>query len=363
MKVPLSQASINSADVKAVESVLTSGLKELWDANERFETSFQIYTQSKYASAVSSGTAGLILALKSLDIPPQSEIITPGLSFVASANAIIAAGYSPVFTDVVEGSYTMNVYEIESKISERTKVILPVHLMGNPVDMSVVLELAKKYNLYIVEDCCQALGTFWKGNHVGTLGDLGVFGFFPNKVITTGEGGMIIYNDQTYLNRIQSLRNHGKSPISAQFETLGINLKLDEMSATLGFSQMSRIKFKLNRRKEVAFRYLEKLFTVKEVRLPMTYSGNDHVRKGWFDFCIKVNYLERDELVSFLSQNGISTKAYFPSFDQLSFLKSNKSLKVAFDASRTLIGLPFFEDMTYEQIDYVCEIIKKYYGH
>src|SRR5581483_1802084 len=243
MQIPMSAPDITQAEIEAVMEVLCTPHLSLGPRVTQFEEAFAAYVGAKYAVAVNSGTSGLHLAVIAAGIGAGDEVITPSFSFIASANCVLYERATPVFVDIDPLTGNMDPALVEAAISQRTKAIIVVHAFGQPADIDPILAIARKHHLVVIEDACEALGAQYKGRQVGTLADVAVFAFYPNKQMTTGEGGMIVTDNAEWAALFRSLRNQGRDVFNAWLNhtRLGYNYRMDEMSAALGLAQLRRI--------------------------------------------------------------------------------------------------------------------------
>lgn len=320
---PIAKPFITKEDKNAVLEVLNTNYLSLGPKISEFEKKFAKKIGTKYACAVSSGTAGLHLAMLACNIGAGDEVITSPFSFVASANCILYVGAKPIFVDIDPITYNMNPEKIEAKITKKTKAILVVHIFGQPCDMNPILRLAKKYKLQIVEDACESVCATYMGKQVGTFGQIGVFAFYPNKQMTTGEGGMIVTNNKKIYEICDSLRNQGRTENDQWLDHkyLGYNYRLDEMSAALGISQLKKVDFMIRQRRKIAGWYNNFLKSHADiVQVPNTIPGNSHTL---FVYVIKImnKNVNRDQLIKNLKKIGINTKPYLPSIHLFEFYR------------------------------------------
>ncbi|MSR78447.1 MAG: DegT/DnrJ/EryC1/StrS family aminotransferase, partial [Candidatus Omnitrophica bacterium] len=281
-KISLSGPDITQTEIDAVNQVMRSGRLSLGPELEAFEKAMASYMGTRDAVAVSSGTAGLHCVIKALGIGEGDEVITSPFSFIASANSILFERAKPVFVDIDPRNYSMNADLIEAKITSRTKAILAVHLIGVPCQMDKIQALADKHKLLIIEDACEAIGGQWAGRKLGAIGRAGVFAFYPNKQMTTGEGGMIVTDDPELARVCRSLRNQGRSAHDGYvFERLGYNYRMSDIQAVLGRVQLSRLAEMLEKRRQAAEGYAEELKNCSEIILP---PGLGDARTSWFIF-------------------------------------------------------------------------------
>lgn len=350
--------------------VLKSGQLSLGPKHLEFEKLFAKKIGAKYAVAVSSGTAGLHLAMLAAGIGEGDEVITSPFSFVASANCILYVGAKPVFVDIDPITYNIDPRKIEEKITKKTKAILVVHIFGQPADMDPILKIAKKYKLKIIEDACESVLAEYKGKRVGTFGESAVFAFYPNKQMTTGEGGMITTNSLRVYKLCKSLANQGRTDDRQwlDHEHLGYNYRMDEMSAALGLSQLRRLPFFIKERRKIAKWYNQCLGQCSNlVEVPVTVAGNTHT---WFVYVIKLKEAKhRDKIIKKLNQAGIASKVYLPSIHLFDFYKKRFGYKrgdypISEDTSARSLALPFYVGLTKRDVSCISniliDILKKY---
>lgn len=313
--VPLSAPDVGEAEIAAVEAVMRSGRLSLGPRLDEFEARACARLGAAHAVAVSSGTAGLDCALRALRIGPGDEVITAPFSFVASANAILHVGATPVFADVERDSLAIDPARIEECITERTRAVLVVHVFGRPADMSAITEIATRHRLLVIEDACEAFGARFGGRCTGTLGDVGVFGFYPNKVITTAEGGLVVAEDDEIAARCRAWANQGRRPGAGWLEhvELGVNYRLSELHAAIGVVQLDRLDEILARRDGVARRY-HRLLAGVDVERPAVDLPD--ATTSWFVFVVRVgagvDARRRDGVHRELAAARIATGRYFP---------------------------------------------------
>lgn len=362
MIVPLSKPFLGPEEIDAVIAVLKSDRLALGPQTEEFERLFAEAIGTKYAIAVNSGTSGLHLAVKSLGIGPGDEVITTPFSFIASSNCILFEGATPVFVDADE-SFNIDVTQIEAAITEKTKAILPVHVFGESAQMDVIMDIARRHGLAVIEDACEAIRAQYKGQACGTFGDVAVYGFYPNKQITTGEGGMIVTDREDLYDYYKSARNQGRAT-NMQWLThvrLGFNYRISELTAALGVEQMKKLDTILRLRAEKAAYYRRQLAGIPEIRLPEGWESADH---SWFVFAMRVDAAIRDTLLSELNAAGVQSKAYFsPCIHLQEFYMTDLGYKegmypVAEKLSRETIILPFFTDISEAEMDHVAATLK-----
>ncbi|MGB2664713.1 MAG: DegT/DnrJ/EryC1/StrS family aminotransferase [Candidatus Acidiferrum sp.] len=366
MKIPLSSPDITQAEIDAVVAVLRSGRLSLGEKLEEFEAAFAGYNGVPHAAAVSSGTTALHLAIRALGIGEGDEVILPSFTFIAAANALRYERASPVFIDIDPNTLNLDPSRIERAITPRTRAILVVHTFGVPAEMNPVLEIARRRGLLVIEDACEALGAESGGKKTGTFGDAGVFGFYPNKQITTAEGGMVITENADIAARIRSLRNHGRSASGSEsgHKEFGYNYRLSELHCALGIEQLKRVKSILRQRESVALGYHRRLRKLPGLQLPLQEIPGGRI--SWFVYVVRrpqgTTAKQREELIRRLASRGIETGRYFvpihqqPAYDGVPVpmpLTFTESL-----AGRTL-ALPFFNSITDSQLDEVCGALEE----
>jgi len=374
IKFPAYEPWISNDDKRTVNKALNQSMLTLGPQLEKFERSFCKYTKSKYAIAVSNGTAALHLSLKALGIKEHDEVIIPDLTFVADASAILASNAKPVIVDINKNNFFLSISNLKKNITKRTKAIIPVHIYGQVCNIAEVLDVARDNNLKIIEDCAHAIGTFYNSKHVGTLGDTGCFSFYPTKNITTAEGGMVTTNSKKIAEKIRQLRSHGmsrslKSRYSSGYPWIfditepGYNYRLDEIRAALGISQLKRIK-KINQlRKNAAFYYNLKLQNIPGIILPDMVNDKTHSYHLYTIRVIKSFKLSRNQLFKKLKQAGIRTTVYWmPIHKYTAFRKfANLSdVKNTSEIYNEILALPLFPSITKKHQDSVIKIIKSF---
>lgn len=310
--IPLSRPDVSAADRRAVARVLRSGFLSLGPEGPAFEGEFARFVGTRHAVAVSSGTAALHLAMRACGIGPGDEVVTTPFSFVASANAPLFVGARPVFADIDPETLNLDPDQIARAVTPRTKAILPVHVFGLPCDMRPLAALARRRRLVLIEDACEAVGAAYGGRPVGTFGRCAVFAFYPNKQMTTGEGGMLVTDDARIARIARSLRNQGRGERDGWLAhpRLGYNYRLDEMSAALGRAQLARLPAILARRARVAAAYHACLRDIPGLRLLETPPG---FSRSWFVYVVILpEGVSRARVRRAMRARGIDTRDYFP---------------------------------------------------
>ena len=372
MKVPYFIPWITKEDKKSVNKVLN----QRWLTNgpilQKFEQQFSKFEKSKFAIGVSNATHGLHLALKSIGIGPGDEVIVPTMTFASTADVVTYCGAKPILVDVEYDSLNISLQHIKEKINKKTKAIIPVHYGGQSCDMDKILAISKKSQLKIIEDCAHALGSTFKQKKCGNIGDVGCFSFYPTKIITTGEGGMVVTNSQKINKKIIQLRSHGMSYLPQDREKsaiwnydivdLGYNYRLDEIRAALGISQFQRIKKINDLRIKIAKKYDSDLQKIKGIIIPKKMKNRNHIYHLYTVKITKDFPLSRNELFVELNKKGIGSSVQYPPLHLMSYNKM-KYKKSEFPNSNKLkdeiISLPIFPTMKNKDIEFVISTIKK----
>ena len=359
--VPLAQPVLGAEEEERVLAVLRSGQLSLGPRLPEFERAFAARLGVPHASAVSSGTAGLHLALRAAGVGDGDEVVTSPFSFVASANAIIYERARPVFADIDPVTLNLDPGAAAAAVTDRTAAVLPVHIFGYPADLPAL----ERLGLPIVEDACEALGAVYgDGVAVGARGHLAVFGFYPNKQLTTGEGGLVTTSEARLKERIDSERNQGRSPDMGwlDHDRLGFNYRLSDISCAIGLAQLDRLDAMLAARAAVAERYRAALADVEELELPCPDAGGN--RRGWFVFVVGLpRGVDRDATVRALGEHGVQSKPYLPAIHLMSFYRERfghraGEFPVCEDVASRSIALPFFPAMTEGQVSRVVEVLR-----
>jgi perosamine synthetase len=381
--VSLSSPDIGDREIAYVTEVLRSGQLSLGPALSGFERAFADYIGVRYAIATSSGTAALHMCVKAMDLGRGTEVLTSAFSFVASVNCLLYEGAYPCLIDI--DPLTLNLSpdcarEFLRRKCYRTrkgelvdratglivKAILPVHVFGVPADMNGFMEIANEYGLAILEDACEALGGEYRGRRVGTFGEAAVFAFYPNKQITTGEGGMVVTNNGRIAEMCRSLRNQGRDTGGKWLNhtMLGYNYRMSDVHAALGLAQLERIEELLWKRERVALRYIELLSGESALRLPLPVAGT---KRSWFVFVVQTTgedaFEAREELRQRLEREGIATQVYFPSIHRQPYyrklgLAADCDLPATEHASATCLALPFSSRIAEDNVNRVAHAVR-----
>ena len=364
-RIPLSKPYIDEQEEERVLDVLRSGRLSLGPAIERFEELFAERVGAPHAAAVSSGTAGLHLLAHLADLGPGDEVITSPFSFVASANCAVYEGATPVFADIDPSTLNLDAAAVEAAITPRTRAIVAVDMFGYPCELDALQELCERHGLTLIDDACEALGAEYKGSPVGAHGPSAVFGFYPNKQITTGEGGVVATHSEDEWRELKSLRNHGRSYDARWFHhvRLGFNYRITDLQAALGIAQLEKLDRILELRAEVAARYRELLASVDGVEPPLPDDA-DH-RRSWFVYVVKLaRGVDRERVLSKLASQGVEAAHYVPCVHLQPYMRERYGFSeglcpVAEDASRRTLALPFFTELTAEDEEHVVAVLRE----
>jgi perosamine synthetase len=367
MRFYLSRPDITEQDIEAVCKVLASPNLSLGPKLNEFEQAFAQYIGARRAVAVNSGTSGLFLCMLTLGIGPGDEVITTPFTFIASATTIMMAGARPVFVDIDKVHLNIDPARIESAITEKTKAILPVEIFGNPAGMDKVCEIARRCNLVVIEDSCEALGSALDGKKAGTFGKMSVFGFYPNKQITTGEGGMILTDDDELADKCVSLCNQGRSKTGGwlNHERLGYNFRLSDINCSLGITQLSRLEQIKAKRQQVARWYQELLAGDDRIIVPDEPKGCE---VSWFVFVVRLaegfTSEQRNRILKRMTEQGIQVGNYFPPVHLQPFMVERFGYKkgdfpIAEGVCERTIALPFYNNLSKDEVAIVCNTLKE----
>jgi len=373
IKISLSQPDITEKERQAVMGVLKSPFLALGPTLKDFEEKFAKFIGTKYAIAVNSGTSGLHLVIRAMGIKEGDEVITSPFSFIASANCILFEKAKPVFVDIKSDTLNIDPELIEGLITPRTKAILGVDIFGHPAEWKKILAIAKKYKLKVIEDSCEAIGAEYKLNKrwikAGNFGQAAVFAFYPNKQMTTGEGGMIVTNNSKLADLCRSMANQGrkvKNGAWLEHVRLGYNYRMSDINAALGIAQLSRINEILRKRQKVAELYNRYLSDIPEMKIPYCAPN---AKISWFVYVIqlseKYSRSDRDQIMKKLKGSGIQCSNYFqcihlqPLYRQM-FNYKQGDFPVAEKTSDRTIALPFHNELTEKDIKYIVKNLKNF---
>ncbi|CAN5201372.1 DegT/DnrJ/EryC1/StrS family aminotransferase [soil metagenome] len=360
-EIGLSAPFLGEREEELVLEVLRSGRLGLGPMTDRFEALLAERVGAPHVAAVSSGTAGLHLCVRLAGIGPADEVVTTPFSFVSSANCVLFEGAHPVFADIDPETLNLDPTSVEAAITPRTKAILPVHIFGYPAELEAIEQIAERHGLAILEDACEALGAEYRGHPVGSSGHPAVFAFYPNKQITTGEGGAVAVQSEEEWNLVKSLANQGRSD-SGEWLTharLGYNYRLDELSAAVGIAQLEKLERILELRAEVAARYEALLAPIEGVE---TLIADDaHHRRSWFVYVVLLDKsIDRDGVIARLAEQGVAAKPYLPSIHLQPYYRERFGYRegtfpVSEAASARSLALPFFTALAGEDQERVAD--------
>jgi len=364
MNIPLSNPDITEKEQKAVLEVLKTPDLSLGTKSEEFEKKFARYAERKYAVAVNSGTAGLHLIIRALGIKEGDEVITTPFSFIASANCILYERARPVFCDINERTLNINPREIEKHITTKTKAVVVVDAFGHSADWDAILRIAHKHNLKVIEDSAEAVGGEYQGRRCGSFGDASIFSFYPNKQLTTGEGGVVLTNDKKIAELCRSMANQGRKVEGGRWlehVRLGYNYRLPEIQCALGIVQLSRVGEILKKREKAARLYNQKLKEVEGVEVPFIAPN---VKMSWFVYVVRLATAHQGKVIEYLDKKGIQSRAYFQAIHLQPLYKEMFGYKkgdfpITEGMSNRTLALPFFTRISKKEIDYVVKTLRE----
>lgn len=360
-KIPVYQPSLRGRERDYVLDCLDS----TWISSKgkyisEFEQKFSSYTNVKHAACVSNGTVALHLALVILGIGPGDEVIVPTLTYIASVNAITYTGAKPIFVDSERETWQMDPQDVARKVTSRTKAIMAVHLYGHPCKMDELVMLAKQHGVFLIEDCAEAFGTLYKDQHVGSFGDIGTYSFFGNKTITTGEGGMVVTNDETLHSRLVHYKGQGLAAHREYWhDVIGYNYRMTNICAAIGLAQLERASEFIQRKREIAAFYKEHL-----AGLPVEFheQAENSFHSYWMSSILVRNAAQRDPLRQHLADSGVETRpVFYPVHTMPMYADRYQRHIVAEDIGWRGINLPSWPDLTDSSVQEICESIKIFY--
>ena len=370
-KVPLFDIAFDEKEVAAVQQVIQSGWLTMGQVTENFEKLFAKHIGVRHAIAVSNGTAALHLANLSLGVSNGDEVICPSLTFVAGANSIVYAGGQPVFAEITShDDFNISPDDIERKITEKTKVIEVVHYAGYPCNMERIMGVADKHGLYIIEDCAHAPGAEYNGKRCGAIGDIGCFSFYPNKNMTTAEGGMITTNDDKLAEKIRLMRSHGMTTMtldrhhghasSYDVVELGFNYRIDEIRSAIGIVQLNKLQENNSKRHKLDQIYIERLADIFGIQIP--FKNRYGIPSHHIFPVLLENHINREEFMGYLKAKGIQTSIHYPPIHQFDYYRrhfdcNENSLIITEDVGRRVVTLPLYPSMDNEAVHYVCDTV------
>lgn len=362
--IPVAEPLLGDEELRNVVDAVKSGwISSKGEYIEKFENEFANYCGTKYGIATSNGTAALHLALTALGIGQGDEVIVPTLTFVAVANVVTYCNAKPVFVDAHPDYWCIDPEKIEEKITTRTKAIIPVHLYGHPCDLDPILDIVEKFNLYIIEDAAEAHGAEYKGNKVGSFGDIGCFSFYGNKIITTGEGGICLTNNEELAEKLRILRDHGMNPNKRYWhDEIGFNYRITNLQAAVGVAQMKKLDEFIEKKRKIAGWYEDGLKEFDENGMIGLHPEIPWAKCVYWMYSVLINEefgISRDELMKRLEARGIETRPFFYPMHVLPPHRKNEKFPIAEELLRKGVNLPSSVKLKREDVEYICEMIKK----
>lgn len=360
-KIPLARPCVGKEELAAINRVFKSGMLTEWVVTTEFEKAFATYLGAKHAIATSSCTTALDLALLALDIKHGDEVIVPDFTYPATGNVVFHVGAKPVLVDVDAKTFNVNPEKVEGAVNNKTKAVIPVHLFGQSADMKTIMEIAEEHDLYVIEDAACGIGATNCGKKAGTFGDASCFSFHPRKTLTTGEGGMLVTNDDDLAERARVLKNHGikkKFDKRPSFVKAGYNFRLNDIASAIGLVQLKKVPLFIRERVRLAEKYDELLGHTEEVEVPYVAPDNNHTYQTYCTMIKKENL--RDHLISELATKGIETQigTHALHLEPVYLEKKvgkRKSLSASEAAFRNTLALPMYNGLSSEEQEYVCE--------
>ena len=358
MNIPINIPILGKEELNEVISIvkggaLTSAANTGGKNVQEFEKLTSSYVKSKYAVAVNSGTAALQASLYALDVKAGDEVLLPSFTFVATANAVMSVGAKPVFVDILKENYTMDPNDLKKKITRKSKAIIPVHLYGNVAYMSKIIEIAKKNNLRIVEDAAQSLGSTYRGKHTGTFSELGCYSLYPAKVMTAGEGGIIVTNSKKLFEKLRMIRNHG---MLHGYDTriFGLNLRLPEISAAIAKIQIKKLpSFLIKRRKNA--KILSELISDLNITVPKERTNE---KVNWYLYTIATK--NREKFLKKLNSKGIGAASYYPTpIHKTPFYNKKIKLTNTDWAASQVLSLPIHPQVSTKNIEFIAKTVRE----
>lgn len=360
--IPMASADLTEAEVQAAADVVRSGRLALGEKILEFESQFRKLTGRKHAIACSSGTAGLHLSMMAYGIKAGDEVLVPSYTFVASVNCILFVGATPVFIDCNMDDYSICVEDAKRKITNKTKAIVTVDVFGHPSKLDKLEEICKEHNLKLIDDSCEAIGAELNGKKVGAYGDVASFAFYPNKQITTGEGGMLVLDDDDAASKIRAMMNQGRGSMGQWLSHiyLGYNFRMSEVQAAIGIEQVKRLDEILSKRDKAAELYLKHLKDVQGIK---TQYIAENAKMSWFVFVVTLNEgIDRDEVIGKLNEKSIAARAYFTPIHTQPYLenyetKGSESLPNTLNVGKRTLALPFYNNISEEEVAHICKCL------
>jgi perosamine synthetase len=359
--IPISQPSITQKEIDYVnDAVSSTWISSLGKYIDRFEAEFADFCESRFAICVSNGTVAIQLALTAYGIGEGDEVIMPNLSFIATANATLHCGAKPVFADIDPDNLCIDPKAIEALITSKTKAIMPVHLYGHPAQMDVIIKIANKYGLWVIEDAAEAHGATVNGKRVGSWGNCATFSFYGNKNLTTGEGGMITTDDEDFYNRCKYLRDHAMSKEKRYWHTApGFNFRMTNIQAAIGCAQLERVDEFMAKRQLIFDWYEKHLGTIEGVHLNHTAKW---ATNAYWLICLenkKWTQESRDQFMIDLKKRGVDSRPYFYPMSQMPYINESPNTPVADSVYQQGVNLPTYFDLEEKQVEFICGVLKQ----
>ena len=351
--IPISEPVIGERELLNVtDCIKSTWISSLGDYITRFEKEFSSYSDASYGISVANGTVALQLALRSLGIKSEDEVIIPNLTFIATANAVTYLGAKPIPVDCEDETWNIDPKKIEKAITGKTKAIIPVHLYGHPCDMNAIMKIARKYNLKVVEDAAEAHGAEYKGNKVGSIGHIGCFSFYGNKTITTGEGGMCVTNNKLLANKMRYLKDHGMSTKKRYWHNeIGYNFRMTNIEAAIGCAQLEKIDKFIEIKRQIAFLYNSILRDSNKIILPPEKKWAKNI---YWLYSVLLKNANINSAIDKLRQKNIDSRRFFYPINVLPPYKQSGDFKVSNRLSKTGISLPSSVNLSQDEIKYIC---------
>jgi len=372
-KIPLSDIDLDDEEIEAVTKVLKSKWLSMGPVTQKFEKEFADYLGVKHAFGVSSGTAALHIALKALGIEEGDEVIVPSLTFVATANSVLYCGAKPIFADITSlNNFNISPDDIFEKVTNKTKAITVVHYGGYPCDMDAIMEIAKAHNLKVIEDAAHAPGAEYKGKKCGTIGDVGCFSFFANKNLVTGEGGMIVTNDDALAEKIRIMRSHGMTTLtwdrhkghahSYDVVDMGFNYRINEMASAIGLVQLKRLDGNNEKRREIVEEYKKRLEKISGISVPF----KNYKEKPSYHILpiLLAEDISRNEFIDKLKEKGIQTSIHYPPIHLFTYYRKKFGFEQGMLPKTEFVGehevtLPLYPGKNVENVEYIINCIEE----
>lgn len=360
-KYPVYQPSLNGKEKEYVNDCLDS----TWISSKgkylaQFESKFSEFTGVKHSTAVSNGTVAIHLALVALGIGPEDEVIVPTYTYIASVNSIAYTGAKPVFVDSLESTWQMDPEDVIKKITPKTRAIMAVHLYGYACDMDALQKICKEKNIFLIEDCAEAFGSYYKGKHVGTFGDVSTFSFFGNKTITTGEGGMVVTNDQAIYDKLVHYKGQGLAKNRQYWhDVIGYNYRMTNICAAIGVAQLENAKDVIEKKRKIAEAYRHNL---EGLPLKVLWQSSDIVNSFWMVTIALDDASQRDALRTHLDKDLIETRPTFYPVHTMPMYLEKKTYPVAEKLGARGMNLPSYPALTNADVEFICTSIKNFFN-